>query len=39
MSHTVPDIFKNFDYDKGSQKDQTRSNALCQMLFVARKEN
>ena len=30
---------KNFNYSKGSLEDQTKGNALCQMLFVARKIN
>lgn len=30
---------KNFNYNNGNKEDQTKGNALCQMLFVARKEN
>ena len=32
-------VDKNFDYNKGSRGDQTKGDALCQILFVARKEN
>jgi ubiquinone/menaquinone biosynthesis C-methylase UbiE len=30
---------KNFNYNNGNKEDQTRGDALCQMLFVAKKEN
>ena len=28
---------KNFNYNNGNKEDQTKGDALCQMLFVARK--